>query len=221
MLPMANCIRLLIADDEPLVRRGLRATFASVSGVRIVGEAGNGEAAVATARATAADVALVDINMPVLDGLAVVRELAGKDRDGATKVIILTMYDRDEYVYEALRCGASGFVLKDSPTRVLVEAVRTAASGDALLSPSVTTWLIREFSRRPGRRPGAPGLDRLTEREHAVFDLLVRGHRNEDVARMLGLGAATVKSHTQHLYHKLGVRDRVQAVIYAYEHGLF
>ncbi|MEV4113913.1 response regulator transcription factor [Nonomuraea sp. NPDC049695] len=214
-------IRLLIADDQPLVRSGLRATFDPVPGLEVVGEAHNGMDAVRLSRALCPDVVLMDVNMPQMGGIEATERILSADWSANLKVLILSMYDRDEYVFEALRAGASGFALKDSPTEGLVDAVRTVATGDGLLAPSVTRRLIEEFARRPVLSPSAaPDLVGLTERELDVFRLLVRGYRNEDMAQMLSLGESTVKSHVQHLYQKLGVRDRVQVVIYAYEHGL-
>ncbi|GIG92072.1 response regulator [Plantactinospora endophytica] len=214
-------IRILIADDQPLVRNGLRATLGAVPGLQIVAEASNGADAVSSSRALRPDLVLMDINMPVMSGLEATRKVTTLPETAATRVVILTIYDQDEHVFEALRAGASGFILKDAPTEQLVEAVRTVASGDALLSPSVTRRLVAEFARRPMLSDTtAPELAGLTDREMDMFKLLVRGYRNEDMARILTLGESTVKSHIQHLYQKLGVRDRVQVVIYAYENGL-
>ncbi|MDF5755373.1 response regulator transcription factor [Spongiactinospora sp. TRM90649] len=218
-----RCVRLLIVDDQPLVRSGLRATFDGAADITVAGEAANGVEAIRQVRALRPDVVLMDINMPRMGGLEATREIFnGNGGTGpVTRVLILTMYDQDENVYEALRAGASGFVLKDTPTEQLVGAVRTVAAGEALLSPSVTRRLVEEFARRPVLSASAvPELIGLTDREIDVFRLLVRGYRNEDMARMLLLGESTVKSHVQHLYQKLGVRDRVQVVIYAYERGL-
>ena len=214
-------IRVLIADDQPIVRNGLRATLAQVEGLVVVGEAVDGREAVSGVTRWRPDVVLMDVRMPRMDGLEATREICRPCNGFAARVIILTMYDQDEHVFEALRAGASGFILKDAPTDKVVEAVREVASGAALLSPSVTRSLIAEFARRPTlSRAAAPELGQLTERELDVFKLLVRGYRNEDMARLLTLGESTIKSHVQHLYQKLGVRDRVQVVIYAYENGL-
>jgi DNA-binding NarL/FixJ family response regulator len=214
-------VRVLIADDQPIVRNGLRATLCQVEGVTVVGEAVDGREAVAGVVRWRPDVVLMDVRMPRMDGLAATREICRPCNGFAAHVIILTMYDQDEHVFEALRAGASGFILKDAPTEKVVEAVREVAGGAALLSPSVTRSLIAEFARRPTlSRAAAPELAQLTERELDVFKLLVRGYRNEDMARLLTLGESTIKSHVQHLYQKLGVRDRVQVVIYAYENGL-
>jgi len=214
-------IRVLIADDQPLVRNGLRATFDGVPDIMVVAECSNGLDATRAVRRTRPHVVLMDINMPRMDGLEATRRICAMEDQRETSVIILTMYDQDEHVYEALRAGASGFLIKDSPVEKLVEAVREVSGGEALLSPSVTRRLISEFARRPALNSSAPAvLSRLTERERDVFRLLAGGYRNEDIANLLNLGESTVKSHVQHLYRKLGVRDRAQVVIYAYEHGL-
>lgn len=213
-------IGVLIADDQPLVRNGLKATLVGVPGITIVGEVANGADAVRSALRSKPDIVLMDVRMPRMDGLQATREICRPNSGVNSKVIILTMYDQDEHVFEALRAGASGFILKDAPTEKLIEAVREVASGAALLSPTVTRSLIAEFARRPMiTRAAVPELSQLTDRELDVFKLLVRGHRNEDMAKVLRLGESTVKSHVQHLYQKLGVRDRVQVVIYAYENG--
>lgn len=214
-------IGVLIADDQPLVRSGLKATLVGVPGITIVGEVANGAEAVRCVLRAKPDIVLMDVRMPRMDGLQATRQICKPNSGVSTKVIILTMYDQDEHVFEALRAGASGFILKDAPTEKLIEAVREVASGAALLSPTVTRSLIAEFARRPMlTRAAVPELAQLTDRELDVFKLLVRGHRNEDMAKVLRLGESTVKSHVQHLYQKLGVRDRVQVVIYAYENGL-
>ncbi|MGK5552514.1 response regulator [Actinomadura kijaniata] len=218
---MLKKIRVLLADDQPLVRDGLRATLAGVGDVEIVGEAPDGVEAVRLARRLRPDVLLMDVTMPRMDGLEATAELCGPHGVPGIKIIILTMYDQDEHVFGALRAGASGFVLKDAPTSQVVEAVHTVAAGEALLSPAVTSRLIAEFARRPLLSPStSAAMARLTSRELDVFKLLVRGHSNEEMAGLLSLGESTVKSHVQHLYQKLGVRDRVQLVIYAYEYGL-
>lgn len=214
-------VRVLVVDDQPVIRNGLRATLAAADDVEVVGEASNGRDAVHATRALRPDVVLMDIHMPVMNGLEATRRITGAPETGDAKILILTIYDQDEHVFEALRSGASGFLLKDAPTDQLIAGVRTVAAGDALLSPSVTKRLIAEFARRPVlAETTPPELAGLTERERDMFRLLVRGYRNEDIARMLTLGESTVKSHVQHLYQKLGVRDRVQVVIYAYENGL-
>ncbi|GAA3472040.1 response regulator transcription factor [Nonomuraea roseola] len=214
-------IRVLIVDDQPLIRSGLHATFSKADDIVVVGEAANGVDAVRMVRSQQPDVVLMDIDMPRMNGLTATREIVALDRRKPTKVVILTIFDQDEHLFDALRSGASGFILKHAPIERLLEAVREAAEGDALLSPSVTRRLIDEFARRPELSSGsAQTLDKLTEREREVFRLLVRGYSNEEIARTLVLGDSTIKSHVQHLYQKLGVRDRVQVVIYAYENGL-
>ncbi|CAL9563169.1 response regulator [Streptomyces sp. NPDC059409] len=217
---MPGDIRVVIVDDQPLVRRGLRATLGPEPGIRVEGEAVNGREAVRMVGRLRPDVVLMDINMPHMNGLEATREICELSGAQDVRIVILTMYDEDEHVYEALRNGASGFIIKDSPPEMLAEAVRLAALGEALLSPSVTRRLIGEFARRPMLAGAAPDLDQLTDRELDVFKLLIRGFKNEDIAKMLVLGESTVKSHVQHLYQKLRVRDRVQIVIYAYENGL-
>lgn len=224
-------IKVLIVDDQPLVRHGVSSIVAEEPGMIMVGEASNGLEAIREVHRHHPDVVLMDVNMPRMDGLEATRQLCGSDQPkhdqtGADqtgpKVIILTMYDQDEHVFDALRAGASGYLLKESTSTQLVEAVRAVASGDALLSPTVTRMLIREFARRPALSPVAEGagLAALTGREYDVFLLLVQGYNNAEIAAQLVLGESTIKSHVQHLYQKLGVRDRVQVVIYAYENGI-
>lgn len=212
-------ISVLIVDDQALVRQGLKAMLEPVSGVRVIGEAPNGSEAVRQARRTSPDVVFMDVHMPGMDGLEATRRIC-EQASTDTKVIILTLYDQDEHVFDALRAGASGFLLKDSPPEKIIEAVCDVASGGALLSSSITRRLIREFVRRPAPAGAAPELAQLSGRERDVFELLVQGYSNQDMANALFLGESTVKSHIQHLYQKLGMRDRVQVVIYAYENGL-
>lgn len=214
-------IKVLVADDHALIRDGLRAALAEQPDFHVVGEAGDGYTAVRMVRALGPGVVLMDIKMPRMDGLEATRQICGRDGDNAVKVIILTLYDQDEHVFEALRAGASGFLLKDCKPEHLAEAVRTAASGEAMLAPSVTRRLISEFARRPVLASVAtPEVAALTPREADVFKLLVRGFSNDEIAKVLVLGASTIKSHVKHIYQKLNVRDRVQVVIYAYEMGL-
>ncbi|MET9294785.1 response regulator transcription factor [Streptomyces sp. NPDC003077] len=214
-------IRILIVDDQPLVRQGLQAVFAPIDDIEVVGEATNGVEALERVRRTGPDVVLMDVNMPRMTGLEATRKLcSGEFGDSAPKIIILTMYDHDEYVFDALRAGASGFLLKDAPSHQLADAVREVVCGGALLSSSVTRQLIREFVRRPALPSSTTELKSLTCRELDVFRLLAQGYGNADIAEKLHLGESTIKSHIQHLYRKLGVRDRVQVVIYAYENGL-
>jgi DNA-binding NarL/FixJ family response regulator len=213
-------IRLLIADDQALVRAGFRKILESEPGLEVVADAEDGLAAVDAAARSRPDVVLMDIRMPRLDGIAATRRIV--DRAGArVRVLMLTTYRLDEYVYEALRAGASGFLLKDVPPEELIAAVKLVAAGDALLDPSVTRAVIEEFVRRAPAAP-KPGteLDELTERELEVLKLLTRGHSNAEIARTLVVSDATVKTHVARVLMKLGVRDRVQAVIYAYETGL-
>jgi DNA-binding NarL/FixJ family response regulator len=215
-----DTVRVLIADDQPLIRNGLRASFEYAPDILVVGEAADGRDALHAVRRRRPDVVLMDISMPRMDGLEATRQIRRMEGTDA-RVVILTMYDRDEYLFAALRAGASGFILKDASPAKLVEAVREVAGGQGLLSPSMTRRLIAEFARRPApdATPRQALLD-LTSRERDVFRLLVQGYRNEDMARILVVGESTVKSHVQHLYQKLGVSDRVQVVIYAYENGL-
>jgi DNA-binding NarL/FixJ family response regulator len=219
--PMAPVpIRVLVVDDQELVRAGFSVILDAADGITVVGEAANGESAVAAAAAHHPDVVLMDIRMPGMDGLAATR-LITAGSPGAPKVVILTTFDLDDYVYEALRAGASGFLLKDSPRHDLIAAVRAAAGGDALLAPSVTRRLIEVFARRPPEITPSPSrLASLTARERDVLMLLARGRSNAEIALALSVSEATVKTHVGNLLAKLGLRDRVQAVILAYETGL-
>lgn len=210
-------IRVAIADDHTLVREGFRRLLESEADIRVVGEVGDGSQAVELAKRVKPDVVLMDIRMPKLDGLAATREIT--TGGGKTRVVILTTYDLDEYVFDALRAGASGFLLKDSPPDRLIEAVRVASSGDALLSPSITRRLIEEFTKRPTPQT-APKLENLTRRERDVLACLARGFSNGEIADELFISPATVKSHVASVLNKLELRDRVQAVVYAYEYGL-
>lgn len=214
-------IRVLLADDQPLVRGGVRMMLANAPQIDVVGEASNGLEAVEKARAMRPDVVLMDVSMPRMDGIEATRLLAGEARQRLTRVLILTVYESDEYIHEALRAGADGFILKDAPPSHIAEAIRTVAAGNAVLAPSVTRRLLSTFARRPAISTFALSqLDTLTPRERDVFRLLVAGYDNKEIAAQLTLGESTVKSHTQHLYQKLGVRDRVELVIFAYENGL-
>ena len=212
-------IRVLLADDQALVRDGFRMILEAQDDIEVVGEAANGAEAVELARATEPDVVLMDIRMPELDGLEATRVLLASG--AATRVLILTTFDLDEYVYEAFRAGASGFLLKDVPRSQLIGAVRTVAAGDELLSPSITRRLIEEFVRQPPRSDGVPiALRELTERELEVLRLVARGLANAEIAAQLVVSEATVKTHVAHVFQKLDLRDRVQAVVLAYESGL-
>ena len=210
-------IRVVIADDHTLVREGFRRLLESEPDIRVVGEGGDGSQAVELADRLKPDVVLMDIRMPKLDGIAATREITRGG--GRPRVVILTTYDLDEYVFDALRAGASGFLLKDSPPDRLIEAVRVASSGDALLSPSITRRLIHEFTQRPTPEP-APNLESLTRREMDILTRLARGLTNAEIADELFISPATVKTHVASVLTKLELRDRVQAVVYAYEYGL-
>jgi DNA-binding NarL/FixJ family response regulator len=212
-------IRVLLADDQTLVREGFRMILEAQPDIEVVGEAGDGSQALELARETRPDLVLMDIRMPGMDGLDATRALL---RSGArTRVVILTTFDLDEYVYEAFKAGASGFLLKDLPRSQLIAAVRTAADGDALLSPSITRRLIEEFVRNPPQPPGIPeALRGLSERELDVLRLVARGLSNAEIAAELVVSAATVKTHVAHILQKLDLRDRVQAIVLAYDTGL-
>jgi DNA-binding NarL/FixJ family response regulator len=212
-------VRVVVADDQDLVRGGLAMILETADDIEVVGEASDGQEAIDLTREFQPDVVLMDIRMPNLDGLEATRQVVtGYD---APRVLVLTTFDLDDYVYEALRAGASGFLLKDTPRADLVNAVRVVARGEALLAPSVTRRLIAEFARRPPP-PGAgrAGLELLTAREREVLERLARGRSNAEMAAEMYVGEATVKSHVGNVLMKLGLRDRVQAVIYAYEVGL-
>jgi DNA-binding NarL/FixJ family response regulator len=212
-------IRVLVVDDQELVRSGFCVILDAADGITVVGEAANGEAAVSQAAARRPDVVLMDIRMPVMNGLEAARLLTSGSP--APKVVMLTTFDLDEYVYEALRAGASGFLLKDSPRADLIAAVRAAAAGNALLAPTVTRRLIEAFARRPAEASPSPArLALLTPREREVLVLLARGGSNAEVAAALFVSEATVKTHVGNLLAKLALRDRVQAVILAYETGI-
>jgi DNA-binding NarL/FixJ family response regulator len=213
--------RVLIADDQPLVRVGLRKILDFEPDVEVVGEAGDGEDAVRQVARTRPDVVLMDIRMPVLDGIEATRRITAAHP--ATRVLILTTFGLDGYVYEALRAGASGFMLKDAPPEEIVGAVRIVARGEALLAPAVTRAVIEEFARQPppsARRAPPPALGGLTPREREVLELLLRGLSNPEICARLFISDATAKTHVARILQKLGVRDRVQAVIYAYENGI-
>jgi DNA-binding NarL/FixJ family response regulator len=213
-------IRVLVVDDQELVRAGFALILGAQEDIEVAGEAADGQEALDRARELAPDVVLMDIRMPRLDGLEATRRLlAGSPPH--PKVLMLTTFDVAEYVYEALKAGASGFLLKDAPREQLVAAVRTVAAGDALLAPAITRRLIEDFVRRPP--PGQampPGLEELTGREVEVLRLVARGLSNAEIAEELFLGEATVRTHVSHVLRKLGLRDRVQAVVLAYETGL-
>ena len=214
-------IRVLVVDDQELVRSGFCVILEAADGITVVGEAANGAQAVAAVAAFAPDVVLMDVRMPEMDGLEATRLITARERTSGPKVVMLTTFDLDDYVYEALRAGASGFLLKDSPRHDLIAAVRAAAAGNALLAPSVTRRLIESFARRPPEAAPSPArLASLTARERDILLLLARGHTNAEIAAGLVVSEATVKTHIGHLLAKLGLRDRVQAVIVAYETGV-
>jgi DNA-binding NarL/FixJ family response regulator len=212
-------IRVVVADDQELVRAGFCVILNAADGVIVVGEAANGAQAVAQAAEHKPDVVLMDVRMPGMDGLEAARLITAEP--AAPKVVMLTTFDLDDYVYAALRAGASGFLLKDSPRADLIAAVKAAAAGDALLAPSVTRRLIEAFSRRPAETSPSPSqLASVTARERDVLMLIARGRTNAEIAAALVVSEATVKTHVGSLLAKLGLRDRVQAVILAYEAGL-
>jgi DNA-binding NarL/FixJ family response regulator len=208
-------IKVLIADDQALVRTGFRKILESEPDLEVVGEAEDGGEAVEAGLLLRPDVVLMDIRMPRLDGLEATRRLAGK-----TRVLVLTTFDLSEYVYEALRAGASGFLLKDAPAEQLVTAIRVVAEGNALLAPSITRRLIEEFARRPPATARPAELEALSPRELEVLRLVARGLSNAEIASELYVGDATVKTHVSRILQKLSLRDRVQAVVLAYESGL-
>jgi DNA-binding NarL/FixJ family response regulator len=211
-------VRVLVADDQSMVRTGFRMLLADEDDIEVVAEASTGLEAVEKAGRFRPDVILMDIRMPELDGLEATRRILAAD--GAARILILTTFDLDEYVYEALSAGASGFVLKDDPAEQLIAAVRTVAAGDALLSPAVTKRVIRQFTRLP-RTTAPKGLDELTEREREVFRLIAAGLSNVEIGQQLFIGETTVKTHVTHVLRKLDLRDRVQAVVVAHRAGLF
>jgi DNA-binding NarL/FixJ family response regulator len=209
-------LRILIADDQPLMRAGFRAVLEATGEMEVVAEAGDGLEAIASARASHPDVILMDVRMPNLDGIEAIKRLPNH------RVLVLTTFGLDEYIVEALRAGASGFITKDVPADELVRAVRVVAAGDALLTPAVTRQLLDRVARRlPAPVSATPtSLEQLTEREREVLELLARGMSNAEIAESLIVGEATVKTHVSNVLMKLGLRDRVQAVVLAYEIGL-
>jgi len=215
-----NPLRVVLVDDQAMVRAGFRMILESESDITVVGEAGDGREAVELVARGTPDVVLMDVRMPHMDGIEATRVIVGSG--SPARVLMLTTFDLDDYVYAALRAGASGFLLKDAPPEQLISAVRVIAAGDALLAPSVTRLLIEEVSRRPAVHPEAvaPGLADLTDRELEVLKLMARGMSNGEIAGTLFLGEATVKTHVGRVLTKLDLRDRVQAVVVAYESGL-
>ncbi|HEY1001066.1 MAG TPA: response regulator transcription factor [Streptosporangiaceae bacterium] len=211
--------RVVLADDQPLVRAGFRMILEAEDDIDVAGEAGDGEEAVAVTRQLQPDVVLMDIQMPKVDGLEATRRIA-QDASTDSRILILTTFERDDYVFEALRAGASGFMLKNAAPEDLVRAVRVVATGDALLDPAITRRVIQDYAQRAAPRKNDARLARLTERELQVLRLLATGKSNAELAAHLYLGEGTVKTHVSHLLGKLGLRDRVQAVVFAYETGL-
>jgi DNA-binding NarL/FixJ family response regulator len=217
----AREIRVLIADDEALVRAGFSMLIAAAPGLSVVGEASDGIQAVRQSRALKPDVVLMDIRMPVMGGLEATKVILAGSQDPPTRILIVTTFDQDEHVFEALRAGASGFVLKDTPPEKLLEAIAIVAAGEALLAPAVTRRLIAEFTRRP--RPtllSKNALAQLTDRERDVLEQVAAGKSNTEIAATLHVSVATVKTHISRLLDKLGCRDRAQLVVAAYEAGL-
>jgi DNA-binding NarL/FixJ family response regulator len=210
-------IRVLVADDQSMIRAGFRMLLKNEEGIEVVAEAEDGLEAVEKAARYSPSIVLMDIRMPKLDGLEATRRILAADP--SARVLILTTFDLDEYIYEALGAGASGFVLKDDPPEQLIAAIRTVAAGDALLSPAVTRRVIKEFTQLP-RRDAPKGLDELTDRELDVFRLIARGLSNSEIGQELYISDTTVKTHVTHVFQKLGLRDRVQAVVLAYRSGL-
>jgi DNA-binding NarL/FixJ family response regulator len=222
-------LRVVVADDQALVRVGFCGIIAATPGFTVVGEAGNGAEAVEAARRTRPDVILMDVRMPVMDGIEATRRITGSAETSGVRALILTTFDLDEYVYAALRAGASGFLLKDTLPDDLLSAIRVVAAGDALLAPSITRRLIGEFARRPAAATSmaaatahqeSEALRNLTDREREVLALVARGMSNAEIAEHLQISPATAKTHVGHLLTKLDARDRIQLVILAYQTGL-
>jgi DNA-binding NarL/FixJ family response regulator len=215
-----SVIRVVLADDQALVRAGFRALLDAQDDIEVVGEANDGDEAVRLVRRLAPDVVLMDIRMPGTDGLAATRAIAGDERLSDARIIILTTFELDEYVFEAIRSGAGGFLVKDTEPVELLRAVRAVADGDALLSPSVTRRLIGEFANKTRESRPAPTLDVLTEREREVMALVAEGLSNDEIAERLYVSPMTAKTHVSRAMTKLGARDRAQLVVFAYESGL-
>lgn len=213
-------IRVVLVDDQALMRAGFRALLDAEDGIEVVGEGADGAEGVAVVRDTVPDVALIDVQMPVMTGIEATRRIVAEPRLAAVRVVILTNYGHDEYVFDALRAGASGFLLKDTEPADLLQGIEVVARGEALLSPSVTRSLIGEFVSRPPDRTSAPGLEALTRREREVTALVARGLTNEEIAAHMVISPFTAKTHVSRAMTKLGARDRAQLVVFAYESGL-
>ena len=214
-------VRVLLVDDQALIRAGFRMILSAEDDIEVVGECADGTQAIDSVKRLKPDVVLMDIRMPEMDGIEATRRIIESDGDPVVRVLMLTTFDMDEYVYDALRAGASGFLLKDVPADQLVQGIRLVAAGEALLAPSVTRRLIEEFSKGPRAAHEKPAaLDELTPRELEVFTLMARGMSNHEIAEELVVSETTVKTHVARVLMKLGVRDRVQAVVLAYESGL-
>jgi DNA-binding NarL/FixJ family response regulator len=213
-------IAVLLADDQAMVRAGFRMLLEAEPDIQVVGEAEDGVVAVSAVRSLKPDVVLMDIQMPVMDGLEATRHIVAEQIKVPTRVLILTTFERDEYIFESLRSGASGFILKNAPPEDLINAIRVVAEGNALLAPSVTRRIIAEFAKKPVPKTYEEETKRLTEREIEVLRLVARGKTNEEIAGELVIGEATVKTHVSNVLSKLDLRDRVQLVVFAYESGL-
>ena len=212
-------VRVVLVDDQALIRTGFKMILETEDDIEVVGEASDGEQAISMARSVRPDVVLMDVQMPTMDGLEATGRIV-RDANIPSRIIILTTFERDDYIFEALRAGASGFLLKNAPSDELVHAVRVVAAGDALLAPSVTRKVIEGFIRRPAHGSNEVELRRLTERETEILQLLATGKSNSELAANLFVGEGTIKTHVSSVLTKLGLRDRMQAVIFAYESGL-
>ncbi|NGN91566.1 response regulator transcription factor [Nocardioides sp. KC13] len=213
-------VRIVVVDDQEMVRSGFVALLSTQPDIEVVGTAADGSEALQVVRRTHPDVVLMDVRMPVMDGIEALRQLSENPTTAQTRVVMLTTFDADEYVHESLRLGASGFLLKDASPDELASAIRVVHAGEALLSPSVTRQVIAQFARAPRRRRADPRLKQLTEREREVLENIARGRSNSEIAAELFLAEQTVKTHVSRILGKLGLRDRAQAVVFAYESGL-
>ena len=213
-------VKIVVVDDQEMVRSGFVALLNTQPDIEVVGTAADGAEALQVVRRTHPDVVLMDVRMPVMDGIEALRQLSENPATAQTKVVMLTTFDADEYVHESLRLGASGFLLKDASPDELASAIRVVHAGEALLSPSVTRQVIAQFARAPRRRRADPRLKQLTEREREVLENIARGSSNSEIAAELFLAEQTVKTHVSRILGKLGLRDRAQAVVFAYESGL-